>query len=112
MNDQQPVRIGLVGAGAIFRDRHLPNLKTLPQVRMVTVTNRSEASSRRVAEQFGIEGIDSSWQSLLAEVPAPKRWIEPALRARFGRPRCPSVLKPSPVLRAGRWDLPPPWRPR
>ena len=65
MNNQQPVRIGLIGAGTIFRDRHLPNLKALPQVRLVTVANRSEASSSHAAEQFGIEGIDSSWQSLI-----------------------------------------------
>lgn len=57
MKSSSPIRIGIIGAGDITRTRHLPGLKKIPGVRLVAVCNRSEASSREVAREWGFERI-------------------------------------------------------
>ena len=42
-----PIRIGVVGAGANTRKFHIPNLQKISGVEVVAVVNRSRASSRR-----------------------------------------------------------------
>lgn len=59
------IRIGIIGAGANTRDRHIPGLRALPGVEIVSVCNRSRASSRRVAGEFGIPVIRERWTDLI-----------------------------------------------
>ncbi len=61
---ETPIRVGVIGAGANTRDRHIPNLQALPGVEIVGVVNRSRASSARVAEQFGIPRVYDHWTDL------------------------------------------------
>jgi predicted dehydrogenase len=60
-----PLRIGLVGAGNNTRVRHIPGLKAIPGVEIVSVANRSRESSERVAGEFGIPRVYDSWQELV-----------------------------------------------
>lgn len=46
MNSQQ-VRIGIIGAGGIVKQRHLPALKAMPEAAIVAVCNSTLESSRR-----------------------------------------------------------------
>jgi predicted dehydrogenase len=62
----QTIRIGFIGAGGICRSRHVPGLQKIDGVELVTVCNRSRESSERAAEEFGIGGIDDSWQAVIA----------------------------------------------
>lgn len=62
-----PLRIGLVGAGANTRERHIPGFRTQPGVELTVVANRSEASSRQVADAFGIPRIAPDWQAIVAD---------------------------------------------
>lgn len=64
---REPLRIGVIGAGANTRLRHIPGFQALPDVRVVTVCNRSEASSRRVAEAFGIPRVSATPEALIAD---------------------------------------------
>lgn len=48
------VRIGIIGAGGIFRTRHLPGLATIDQAEVVAICNRSEESGRTIASEFGL----------------------------------------------------------
>lgn len=64
--NEQPIRIGLVGAGNNTRTMHIPRLQALPGVEIVSVSNRSRASSERVAEQFNIAQIYDNWWELVA----------------------------------------------
>ncbi len=64
MNDR--LRIGIVGAGANTRGKHIPLLQQIPGVEIVQVCNRSEESSRRAADEFGIPGIAPRWEDLVA----------------------------------------------
>jgi len=60
------LRIGLVGAGANTRARHLPLLQRIPGVKVVLVANRSMASSQAVAREFGIAGVAQHWREVVA----------------------------------------------
>jgi predicted dehydrogenase len=53
----EPLRIGVIGAGGITKRRHLPGFKALPDVELIAVCNRSEASSAPVAKDWGFQRI-------------------------------------------------------
>ena len=61
----EPIRVGIVGAGANTRDRHIPGLQAIEGVEIVSVCNRSAESSDRAAEQFGIPTTYAHWNELV-----------------------------------------------
>src|SRR6266540_4317835 len=61
------IRIGLVGAGGIARQRHLPGFKQIDGAEVVSVVNRSRESSERVAKEFGIPGVHDTWTALVQD---------------------------------------------
>jgi len=62
---KQRVRIGIVGAGANTRLRHIPNFQGIDGVEIVGVVNRTPQSSARVAQEFGIPKVFPDWQALV-----------------------------------------------
>ena len=62
---EEPIRIGIVGAGANTRRHHIPGFKALPGVEVVSVVNRSRESSERVAEEFDIPEVYDDWEELV-----------------------------------------------
>lgn len=62
----ESIRVGVVGAGANTTQMHIPKLQAIPGVEIVSVCNRSRASSARVAEQFHIPTIYEHWWELVA----------------------------------------------
>lgn len=62
---EQPIRVGVVGAGANTRLHHIPKLQAIPGVEVVSVSNRSRASSERVAQEFTIPTVYDSWWELI-----------------------------------------------
>ncbi len=64
MSDQ-PIRVGVVGAGANTTTKHIPGLKAIEGVEIVSVCNRSRASSERVAKEFGIPTVYDNWLDLI-----------------------------------------------
>ncbi len=60
-----PLRVGIVGAGANTREKHLPGLQRIAGVELIAVCNRSEASSRAVADAFRIARIARRWQEIV-----------------------------------------------
>ena len=63
---KQRVRVGIVGAGANTRLRHIPGLREIEGVEIVGVVNRSAQSTERVAQEFEIPTRFASWQELVA----------------------------------------------
>ncbi len=59
------IRIGVVGAGANTVSMHIPKLQEIDGVQIVSVCNRSRASSERVAKRFGIPTIYEAWTELI-----------------------------------------------
>ncbi len=62
-----PLRIGLVGAGANTRTRHIPGLRAVPGVEIAAVCNRRPESSAAAAREFGIPRTFDHWEALVAD---------------------------------------------
>jgi predicted dehydrogenase len=61
------IRIGLIGAGANTRTRHIPGLRAIEGVEIVSVCNRRRASSEEVARAFDIPRICEHWEHVIAD---------------------------------------------
>lgn len=61
----EKIRIGIVGAGQNTRKMHIPKLQEIEGVEIIGVVNRSEESSRAVAEKFNIPQIYPNWRELV-----------------------------------------------
>ncbi len=63
----EPVRVGIIGAGANVRAVQIPGFNAVPDCEVVAIANRSLASSQRVADEFNIPKAYSNWEQLLAD---------------------------------------------
>ncbi len=63
----RPVRLGIVGAGQVARERHLPGFLALPGVEVLGVSNRRRDSAARVAREFGIPRVFETWEYLVED---------------------------------------------
>jgi predicted dehydrogenase len=52
MNEDQIIRIGIVGAGGIVKQRHLPGLRALPKVQITAVANSTLESAEDFCRVF------------------------------------------------------------
>ncbi|MCH2525155.1 MAG: Gfo/Idh/MocA family oxidoreductase [Dehalococcoidia bacterium] len=65
MRDKSNIRIGVIGAGANSRLRHIPGFQSIPGVTISAVANRSIASAKKVADEFNIDGLFDDWTKLI-----------------------------------------------
>lgn len=63
----QHVRIGLVGAGANTRSRHIPGLRAVDGVEIVAVCNRRPESTAAAATELNIPRTFNAWEDLIAD---------------------------------------------
>ena len=63
--DRGRLRIGIVGAGQITRQRHIPGFRAIDGVEITGVCNLRRESSMRVAREFDIPRIYESWEHLV-----------------------------------------------
>ncbi len=61
------VRIGLIGAGRVARERHIPGFLAIEGAELVGVCNRRRESSSRVAREFDIPRIFDNWEELVED---------------------------------------------
>lgn len=61
------LRVGVIGAGANTRLRHIPGLQAIEGVSVDVVCNRSEASSRSAAGAFNIPRISERWEDVVSD---------------------------------------------
>jgi predicted dehydrogenase len=61
------LRVGLIGAGANTRTRHIPGLRAISGVEIVAVCNRRPESTAAAAREFGIPRTFETWQDLVAD---------------------------------------------
>ncbi|MBM3277814.1 MAG: Gfo/Idh/MocA family oxidoreductase [Candidatus Handelsmanbacteria bacterium] len=59
------LRIGIVGAGANTRLRHIPGFQQIKGVEVVAVCNRSRESGQKVADEFKIPQVFTDWKELV-----------------------------------------------
>ena len=60
------IRVGIIGAGANTRKKHIPGLTAIDGVEIVSVSNRTMESSRRAADELGIPTVYEHWTELIA----------------------------------------------
>ena len=63
---QDKIRVGFIGAGQNTQKMHIPKLQALPDVELIEVANRTLASTEKVASEFNIQRVRSSWQEIIA----------------------------------------------
>lgn len=61
------LRVGIIGAGANTRSRHIPGLRTQNSVEIVGVANRSLASSQKAAKELDIPKAYGDWTEIIAD---------------------------------------------
>ncbi len=86
MKSNGTLRIGIIGAGANTRLRHIPGFRAIDGVELTKVVNRSRASSEKVARAFGIAAVGDHWREVVdsAEVDAVMIGTWPCLHAEAG----------------------------
>ncbi|WP_209124680.1 Gfo/Idh/MocA family protein [Alkalihalobacillus sp. BA299] len=63
------LRMGIIGAGGIAQDRHIPAfLKITDDVKVTAVCDVNEATAKAAAQKFNIENVYINYQDLLQEV--------------------------------------------
>ena len=65
MPDTDTIRVGFVGAGANTVSKHIPGLRAIDGVELVSVANRSHESSQAVADKFDIPRVYDNWVDLV-----------------------------------------------
>ncbi len=65
MSKDQPLRVGIIGAGANTRLQHLPGFQKIPGVEVTVLCNRTEASGRKVADEFGVSRVETDWRAVV-----------------------------------------------
>jgi predicted dehydrogenase len=61
------LRVGLVGAGANTRLRHIPGLRAIADVTIVSVCNRRRESTAQAAAELNIPRTFERWEDLVAD---------------------------------------------
>lgn len=70
------IRIGIVGAGSIVRQRHVPGLAKIPDVEIKAVCNSSRESSERFCAETGLRcRVFARWEELVAWEELDAIWI-------------------------------------
>lgn len=62
---EQRIRVGIVGAGANTRLRHIPGFRAIPGVEIVGVVNSRPETTAQVAAEFGIPKTYDRWEDLV-----------------------------------------------
>jgi len=67
MSESRTLRVGVIGAGANTRAKHIPGLQEIAGVSIEVVCNRSRESSQTAADQFGIPRIAEKWEDVVED---------------------------------------------
>lgn len=65
-----PLRLGIVGCGAVVEQFHLPASLITPQVKVTALVDRDLARARALADQFGVSAVYDDHIALVDEVDA------------------------------------------
>ena len=62
-----PIRVGVVGAGAFASRRHLPDFVDHEDVALVALCRRNEAELNKIADHFEVDGRYTDYDAMLAQ---------------------------------------------
>ncbi len=76
MSNDQKVRVGIIGAGGIVKQRHLPGLRAIPGVEIVAVANSTLASAAAFCQEHAPEAVPvEHWQNVADNPDVDVIWI-------------------------------------
>lgn len=76
MNSDSIIRVGIVGAGGIVKQRHLPGLRALPNVKITAVANSSLASAEAFCREFAPEAKPiARWEDVVDNEDVDVVWV-------------------------------------
>lgn len=76
MSEEKIIRIGIVGAGGIVKQRHLPGLRALPNVQITAVANSSLASAEAFCREFAPEAKPiARWEDVVDNEDVDVVWV-------------------------------------
>jgi predicted dehydrogenase len=76
MNEEKTLRIGIVGAGGIVKQRHLPGLRALPNIQITAVANSTLASAEAFCRDFAPEAKPiARWEDVVDNENVDIVWI-------------------------------------
>jgi predicted dehydrogenase len=61
------LRVGIIGAGTNTRARHIPGLRAIAGVELAAVSNRSLATAKAAAAEFGIDRTEEDWRRVVED---------------------------------------------
>jgi predicted dehydrogenase len=61
------LRIGLIGAGHVVRQAHIPGFLAIEGVSLAGVCSRRRVSASRLAQEFGIARVYPGWEALIED---------------------------------------------
>ena len=67
MGESSDLRVGVIGAGANTKLKHIPGLQAIESVSVDVVCNRSLESSQAAANEFGIPRVAARWEDVVAD---------------------------------------------
>lgn len=71
----EKLRIGIIGAGGIVRQRHMPGLSKIEGVEIAAVCNRHSMSARQFAEEFKVPKVAYDWHEVVGMPEIDIIWI-------------------------------------
>jgi predicted dehydrogenase len=75
MSKAKKLRVGIIGAGGIVRQRHLPGLQKLKNVEIVAVCNSRVETAQQVAKEYNIAEVIDDWAEMLDRPDLDIIWI-------------------------------------
>lgn len=76
MNEERELRIGIVGAGGIVKQRHLPGLRDLPGIKITAVANASLESATRFCAEYAPEAKPyARWEEVVDNAAVDIVWV-------------------------------------
>ena len=76
MNEERELRIGIVGAGGIVKQRHLPGLRDLPGIKITAVANSSLESATRFCAEYAPEAKPyARWEEVVDNAAVDIVWV-------------------------------------
>lgn len=76
MSEEKIIRVGIIGAGGIVKQRHLPGLRALPQVRITAVANSTLASAEAFCRDHAPEARPiARWEDVVDNREVDVVWV-------------------------------------
>ena len=60
------VNVGVVGAGWVVQNRHLPGLRAAPEARVAMIWSRDPEKARRVAAELDVPEVAPDWRAIVS----------------------------------------------